>query len=116
MLRPSKLPAPAPVCRRLAGIGENGSMLRDMICADLAWAGIAGLDRTANEATVRGKAGEVQAAGSRAKVRGSRGGDVCRADVKRNAMQGALSPRSACDPPNCRPLPVPSAGAGYPHR
>ncbi|KAL4447431.1 hypothetical protein ABPG75_004650 [Micractinium tetrahymenae] len=51
-----------------AGIGENGSMLRDMICADLAWAGIAGLDRAANDATIRGKAGEVQAAGSRAKV------------------------------------------------
>lgn len=51
-----------------AGIGENGSMLRDMICADLAWAGIARLDRAANEATIRGKAGEVQAAGSRAKV------------------------------------------------
>lgn len=45
-------------------------MLRDMICSDLGWAGIAGLDRAANEATIRGQAGEVQAAGSRVKVRG----------------------------------------------
>lgn len=51
-----------------AGVGENGSMLRDMICSGLEWAGIGPLDAAANEAAIRGKAGEVQAAGSRVKV------------------------------------------------
>ena len=51
-----------------AGIGENGSMLRELALSGLEWAGIA-VDRAANDATIRGRTGEVQAPGSRVKVR-----------------------------------------------
>jgi hypothetical protein len=43
-------------------------MLRALALQDLEWAGIA-VDDAANEATIRGKDGEVQATGSRVKVR-----------------------------------------------
>ena len=51
-----------------AGIGENGAMLRELALSGLEWAGIS-IDSAANEATIRGGAGEVQAPGSRVKVR-----------------------------------------------
>ena len=53
-----------------AGVGENGSMLRELALSGLEWAGIA-VDRPANDATIRGRAGEVQAPGSRVKARAS---------------------------------------------
>ena len=64
-----------------AGIGENGAMLRELALAGLEWAGIA-VDPAANEATIRGRAGEVQAPGSRVKVwplllLGAAGGCCC---------------------------------------
>jgi acetate kinase len=43
-------------------------MLRELALTGLEWAGIS-LDPAANEATIRGRAGEVQAPGSRVKVR-----------------------------------------------
>lgn len=42
-------------------------MLRELALSGLEWAGIS-VDRAANDATVRGRAGEVQAPGSRVKV------------------------------------------------
>jgi acetate kinase len=48
-------------------VGENGAMLRELACSGLEWAGIA-LDAAANEAAVRGRAGEVQAPHSRVKA------------------------------------------------
>ncbi|PSC72967.1 Acetate kinase [Micractinium conductrix] len=50
-----------------AGIGENGSLVRELACEGLEWAGVA-VDPTSNEATVRGRGGAIQAPGSRVKV------------------------------------------------
>ena len=61
----SHSPCPTPG----AGIGENGSLVRELACEGLEWAGVA-VDPTSNEATVRGRGGAIQAPGSRVKVRG----------------------------------------------
>ncbi|KAI7838679.1 hypothetical protein COHA_007481 [Chlorella ohadii] len=50
-----------------AGIGENGSMLRELALSGLEWAGIS-VDGAANDAAVRGRTGEVQGPGSPVKV------------------------------------------------
>lgn len=59
---------PQPASPLNTGVGENGSMLRELALSNLEWAGVA-VDRAANAAAVRGHSGEVQAPGSRIKVR-----------------------------------------------
>lgn len=50
-----------------AGVGENGSELRERICQDMKWAGVE-VDEALNAATIKGKEGDVSTADSRVKV------------------------------------------------
>lgn len=56
-------------------------MLRELALSGLGWAGVA-VDPAANDLAVRGRSGEVQASGSRVKVRALWCcGDVCKGHV-----------------------------------
>ena len=50
-----------------AGIGENGDLVRRLVCKDLQWAGVA-LDEERNRRMVREVQGEIQAPDSHVKV------------------------------------------------
>lgn len=91
-------------------------MLRELALSHLEWAGIR-VDPAANDATVRGRSGEVQAPGSRVKVRAQlpcrlasrcamHAWRLCKGRVSGSPLLS--SPRTAALPPNRQVLVIPT--------